>query len=75
MSALIFAAGFRNANVQELSEASDQAIQKYDLALKDSLSGISHCKPIGAVHLRKFLPAPGLRGPLHRKGVTSDCLG
>ena len=33
--------GERNANVQELSEASDQAIQKQDLALKDSLSGIS----------------------------------
>jgi hypothetical protein len=31
----------RNANVQELSEASDQAIQKPDLALKDLLSGIS----------------------------------
>ena len=27
--------------VQELSEASDQAIQKHDLALKDSTSGIS----------------------------------
>jgi hypothetical protein len=31
----------RNANVQELSEASDQPIQKPDLALKDSLSGVS----------------------------------
>ncbi len=29
------------ANVQELSEASDQPIQKPDLALKDSLSGIA----------------------------------
>ena len=32
--------GERNANLQELSEASDQAIQKHDLALKDSISGI-----------------------------------
>ena len=31
----------RNANVQELSEASDQPIEKPDLALKDSLSGVS----------------------------------
>jgi hypothetical protein len=30
-----------SANVQELSEASDQPIQKPDLALKDSLSGIA----------------------------------
>ena len=31
----------RNANVQELLAASDQPIQKPDLALKDSLSGIA----------------------------------
>jgi hypothetical protein len=30
-----------SANVQELSEASDQPIQKPALALKDSLSGIA----------------------------------
>jgi hypothetical protein len=67
--------GERNANVRELSEASDQPIQKPDLALKDSLSDIAQRKPIGPVHLRKFLLAAGLRGPLHREGVTSDRLG
>jgi len=65
----------RNASVQELSEASNQPIQKHNLALKDSRSGIAQGKPIGAVHLRKFLLAAGLGGPLHRKGVTSDPFG
>src|SRR2546425_669974 len=52
-----------------------KAIQKSDLPLHDTLTGILQGEPISAIHLGKFLHVSGLRRPFHRKRVTSYCLG